>query len=140
MTPKEYMSQAYRLDQQIDSKLEQVDSLHHLAAKATSLITGMPGSPNRDRSSMEDIVIKMIDLEREINQDIDELIDLKKHMVWMVRQVSDTEHRMILEKRYMCFEPWEQIALDMGFSIHHLYKVHSEALKEISNWIPNDTK
>ena len=138
MTPKEYMSQAYRLDQQIDSKLEQVDSLHHLAAKATSLITGMPGSPNRDRSSMEDIVIKMIDLEREINQDIDELIDLKKHMVWMVRQVSDTEHRMILEKRYMCFEPWEQIALDMGFSIHHLYKVHSEALKEISNWIPKD--
>ena len=139
MNPKEYMAQAFLLDQQIDTKLEQVDSLRRLAVKATNLMTGMPGSPSRNQSSMEDIVIKMVDLEREINSDIDALVDLKRQMVRLLRQVPDTEHRMVLEKRYLCFKPWEQIALDLGFSIHHLYKIHNEALKEIANWIPKDS-
>ena len=33
MTAKEYLSQAYRLDQRIDSKIEQVASLNDLATK-----------------------------------------------------------------------------------------------------------
>ena len=36
MTVKEYLSQAYRIDQRINSKLEQVASLRALATKATS--------------------------------------------------------------------------------------------------------
>lgn len=36
MTVKEYLGQAYRIDQRINSKLEQVGSLRALAAKATS--------------------------------------------------------------------------------------------------------
>ena len=35
MTVKEYLSQAYRIDQRINSKLEQVASLRALATKAT---------------------------------------------------------------------------------------------------------
>ena len=35
MTSKEYLSQAYRIDQRINSKIEQVSSLHDLATKAT---------------------------------------------------------------------------------------------------------
>jgi hypothetical protein len=42
MTAKEYLEQAYRLDQRINSKLEQVASLNELASKATSTLTGMP--------------------------------------------------------------------------------------------------
>ena len=42
MTAKEYLSQAYRLDQRIDSKIEQVASLNDLATKCTSTMTGMP--------------------------------------------------------------------------------------------------
>ena len=42
MKAKEYLSQAYRLDQRINSKIEQVASLNELATKCTSTITGMP--------------------------------------------------------------------------------------------------
>ncbi|WP_312072143.1 hypothetical protein [Anaerotignum propionicum] len=41
MTAKEYLGQAYRLDQRINSKIEQVSSLHTLATKATSTISDM---------------------------------------------------------------------------------------------------
>ena len=36
MTAKEYLGQAYRLDQRINSKLEQVLSLRELTTKATA--------------------------------------------------------------------------------------------------------
>ena len=44
MTVKEYLSQAYRIDQRINSKLEQVASLRALATKATSTLSDTPPS------------------------------------------------------------------------------------------------
>lgn len=48
MNAKEYLGQALNIDRSINSKLEQVASLHELATKATTLMSDMPGSPNRN--------------------------------------------------------------------------------------------
>ena len=77
MNAKDYLNKAYRLDQRINSKLEQVESLNALATKATSTLSDMPRSPNRATSKMADAIDKIIDLQAEINKDIDMLIDLK---------------------------------------------------------------
>lgn len=82
MTARDYLGQAYRLDQRINSKIEQVSSLHSLATKATSTISDMPGSPSRNTHQMEDIVVKIIELENEINADIDLLVTFKKKSHW----------------------------------------------------------
>ena len=128
MKAKEYLSQAPRLDQRINSKLEQVAALNTLAAKATSTITGMPRNPSPAASRLEEVVSKIIDLEAEINEDIDDLVDLKTNIVKMVKQIDNPEYQILLEKRYLCFKPWEQIAVDMGYSIRYLFKKHAEAL------------
>ncbi|HOJ09350.1 MAG TPA: hypothetical protein PK733_01995 [Clostridiales bacterium] len=128
MKAREYLSQAYRLDQRINSKLEQVQSLNELATKATSTLTGMPRNPNRATSTMADAVAKIIDLQAEINCDIDRLVDLKRDIVALVKSVDSTEFQTLLEKRYLCYMSWEQIAVDMNYSIHHLYKMHNLAL------------
>lgn len=73
MTVKEYLGQAYRIDQRINSKLEQVGSLRALATKATSTMSDTPPSGSRNVQSMESIIVKIIDLENEINEDIDML-------------------------------------------------------------------
>jgi len=44
MTAKNYLSQAYRIDQRINSKLEQVQSLRELATKATATLNDSPVS------------------------------------------------------------------------------------------------
>lgn len=62
MTAKEYLGQAYRIDQRINSKLEQVGSLRALAAKATSTVSDTPPGGNRNVHFMEDIIVK-IDLQ-----------------------------------------------------------------------------
>lgn len=128
MTAKEYLDQAYRLDQRINSKLEQVESLNILATKATTTISGMPRNPNRATSTMADAVEKIIDLQVEINNDIDQLVDLKREIVTVIKAIGNTEYQMLLEKRYLCFICWEQIAVDMNYSIDNVFKAHRRAL------------
>ena len=131
MTAKEYLSQALRLDQRIDAKIAQVASLNELATKCTATLTGMPRNPNRGGSTMADAVCKIVDLQNEINRDIDRLVDLKRELVAVIKAVEDTEYQTLLEKRYLCFQTWEQIAVDMGYNVRHLYRVHEEALEKV---------
>ena len=48
MTAKEYLGQAYRIDQRINSKMEQIASLNLLAQKATTVFNDMPGNSTRN--------------------------------------------------------------------------------------------
>lgn len=129
MNAKEYLGKAYRLDRRIDSKIEQAASLNALAAKCTAAITGMPRNPNRKSSIMADAVAKIVDLQAEINRDIDALVDLKREMVRAIKAVDNTEYQTLLELRYLCFKTWEQIAVDMGYSVRHVYRLHDEAVR-----------
>lgn len=129
MTAKEYLSQAHRLDQRIDSKLDQVASLNALAQKATSTMTGLPRNPSPAASRLEEVITKIVDLEDEINQDIDTLVDLKRETVTLVKRIEDPELQTILEKRYLSFMVWEQIAVDMGYNSRYLKKKHAVALE-----------
>lgn len=128
MTAKEYLSQAYRIDQRINSKLEQVMLLHELSTKATSTLSDMPRNPSGDPQSMETILCKIVDLENDINRDIDALVDLKREMVAVIKTVENIEYQTLLELRYLCFMTWEQIAVDMGYSIENIYKLRRKAL------------
>ena len=140
MTAVEYLSQAYRLDIRINSKIEQVASLNDLALKATSVVTGMPHSPNKGKSSMADAIDKIIDLQEEINQDIDRLVDLKAEIVAVIKAVDNKEYQTLLEQRYLCYRTWESIAVNLGYSIHHIYKMHNLALAACDEILKADTK
>ena len=128
MTAKEYLGQAYRLDQRINSKLEQVLSLRDLTTKATATMSDMPGGGSRNVYKMQDIIGKIIDLENEINADIDQLVDLKREMVATIKSVENPEYQTLLELRYLCFKTWEQIAVYMGYESRYLHKLHQRAL------------
>lgn len=132
MNAKEYLSQAYRIDQRINSKLEQVMSLRALLGKATGTLTGAPKAATPNPHSMEDTIAKMVDLENEINDDIDTLVDLKAEIMRRIKRVENTEYQTILELRYLCFKRWEEVAADMGYSLRRLYELHDCALNEIS--------
>ena len=136
MTAKEYLGQARFLDMRINSKIQQVASLNELATKCTATISDMPRNPNRGGSRMADAVIKIIDLQEEINRDIDKLVELKREIMEVIRAVPNAEYQTVLEKRYLCFSAWEQIAVDMNYSIQHIYRLRDRALNEITPPVP----
>ena len=131
MTAKEYLGQARFLDMRINSKIQQVASLNELATKCTTTISDMPKNPNRGDSRMADSVIKIIDLQDEINSDINKLVELKREIMGVIKAVPNMEYQTLLEKRYLCFITWEQIAVDMNYSMQYTFRIHERALKEI---------
>ena len=131
MNAKEYLSQAYRIDQRINSKLEQVMSLRALLGKATGTLTGAPKAATPNPHSMEDTICKMVDMENEINADIDMLVDLKTEIMTCIKQVGNPEYQTLLELRYLCFKNWEDISTEMDYSLRRLYELHNLALEQI---------
>ena len=132
METKEYLSQAFRIDQRIQSKMEQVASLNDLATRATATYSDMPGSETRNLHRMEDAILSIIELEAEINEDIRTLVQTKKDIVHKIKAVQNTEYQTLLELRYLCFKSWEQIAVDMGYELRWLYRLHHRALDAVS--------
>ena len=131
LTAKEYLSQAYRIDQRINSKLEQVRSLRELATKATTTLSDMPRSSSPNFHRMEDFITKALDLESEINTDLCRLIDIKREIVTVIKCVENFELQTLLEARYLCFKTWEEIAVEMHFDLRWVYRLHSRALDEV---------
>jgi hypothetical protein len=131
LTAKEYLSQAYRIDQRINSKLEQVQSLRELATKATTTLSDMPRSASPNVHRMQDFIAKALDLESEINADLCRLIDTKREIVTAVKCVENRELQTLLELRYLCFKTWEQIAVDLHFDLRWVHRLHGRALEEV---------
>lgn len=129
MTSKEYLSQAYHLDKRIDSKIEQLKALNLLATKCTSTLSDMPKSQSISNSRLEDTVVKIVDLQEEINRDIDRLVDLKRDIVRTIKMVKKPEYQILLELRYLCFKTWEEIAVKMNCSIDNVFKMRNKDLK-----------
>ncbi len=128
---KEFLMQAYHIDIRINSKIDQISSLHDLATKATSTLSDMPGSATRNVHRMEDVILKIIELEEEIHGDMNNLIDLKQCIMQTIKKLEGVDFQTVLEFRYLCMKQWEQIAVNMGYSLQHIFRLHDKALKEV---------
>ena len=140
MSTKDYLSQAYRIDQRINSKLAQVMSLRDLLGKATGTLSGAPKAATPNPHSMEDTIAKMVDLENEINDDIDTLVDLKAEIMRCIKDVENTEYQTLLEMRYLCFKRWEEIAFELNYSMQYAFRMHDRALAETETILKKESK
>lgn len=131
MTAKEYLSQAYRLDQRINSKLEQVEALRSLTRKVTVSYGSEPVSHTRNVTSLEDSIIRLMEAENALNATIDALVDMKMDIAQCINAVPNQDYRLLLEKRYLCFHSWEQIAIDMQCTVRWVHILHGRALRVI---------
>lgn len=125
---KNYLMRAYRVDQRIENKLEQIALLNDLAAKATVTYSDMPRNPNSGQSRLEDVIVKIIDIKTEIHADMLELVDLKKEIMDCIKKVEDSELQLILELRYLSYMGWEKVAGELGYGIDNVFKLHRKAL------------
>ena len=105
MTAREYLSQARMIDSRINSKLIELQRTRELATRATGTVSDMPRNPSPDLQQMESRVVKIVDLEKEINAEIDELVALKRDIRDLIAQIRKPEYRTVLELRYLGMNP-----------------------------------
>ena len=129
MNAQEFLGQAYRLDQRINSKLQQIDSLRSLTRKVTQTYDQEIVSRTRNVSSLEDTIIRLMEAEEELNCQIDRLVDTKIDIGKLIDMVHNESYRLLLEKRYLCFLAWDQIAAEMHYSRRWVLNKHERALE-----------
>lgn len=132
MTPKEYLRQAYRLDQKINSDLEEVASLREMAFSISSPQLGERVQTSRSVDApYVRCLEKMIALEEKINTEIDLFVELKKEIRAVISTVEDTDERMVLKYRYIHNYTWEQIGNELHADARTVRRWHGRALQHV---------
>ena len=85
-------------------------------------------------------VAKIVDMERKIDRDIDDLSALRDEISKTINQISDTDIRTVLEYRYINGWSWRRIAAKMHYTEKHVTGyLHRKALHEVEKLIPHNT-
>lgn len=132
MSAKEYLRQTKRIDAIIQTKIEQMEYLRNMLTNVSPFLdpNKVSGGGGDSKDRIGNLICKILEYENEITEQIDRLIDLKREIAAKIDLMKDDEHRLILSSRYLSFKSWEQIAVDMSYTLRHVCRLHGEALQE----------
>ena len=135
---EKYVEERRHLDDVIACKLEELEMLEALATKVS------PSSGFSATGKVSDkvgkTVVKIVDLQAEINVYIDKLVDMKAELMRKIDAVPFPLHRVMLERKYILGDTIEEIAEKTGFSVSQVNRIFPAAKEELEKMIGNDTK
>lgn len=129
---KEFLEQIQLCDKKINNKLEELSRLNALAYKVTSSLKQVAVFGSGTQDKVGDAVSRIVDLQREINEDIDKYCDKKAEARALIDQVKNPDELDVLSKRYLLYESLEQIACEMGFTYRNVCYIHGRALQTVA--------
>lgn len=130
MTAKEYLSRYRWQNDRINAKLGQVTELRR---KAQTVSGGSSGGTHSSTpyDRIGEITAKLVDLEREINEDIDHSVDVQREILAAISTVEDERLRTLLELKYINCLTLEEIAVRMGYCYMQICRLHGKALSAV---------
>lgn len=129
MTAKEYLRQAYKMDKRIRILQGKVDKLRSALEYHSPSLEGGGGSGSADR--MPDTLSKIMEYEQHVAQLQAEFVDKYTEIDKAIHSVENANQREVLERRYLLYQKWEQIADEMHYSLQNVFKLHGMALQKI---------
>ncbi len=133
MTPKEFLRQSHRLNDLINSNLEELSSLREMATNisAQTFERDKLSGAGYVTSRIEEIIVKVCDYELLVNNEIDKFIDLKQDIRAAIVDVIDPDQQCLLRLRYLECLSWEDVQKKMKLSETQIHRLHSEALLKV---------
>lgn len=144
MTAKEYLSQAYYLDREINIALAKSQKM-----RESLYGRGVSSDGVNVKSGASDVfaetIEKVIAYEEKANKLINALVDKKLEIETVISKLKSPTEREVLERRYLLYQPFESkydqstgeyikgIAEMMGYSERQIYRIHGYALLNL-NW------
>lgn len=133
VTKKQYLRQYKSVLGRIESKLEEIERLDNALYPGAQIISDEPrGGKRTDGSEKNDRAIDIVRRMRgRICSELRELEKLREEIVDAIKSVPSQQLRELLERRYINFQSWSKIADAMGYGEDNIYKMHSNALKQL---------
>ena len=127
---KKFLSQAYYLDKRVEVLKDELDTLESRLQKCTaSYTTTRCGS----RPSFEMTLDKVLKYRDMLSYELSCLVDRKKEVEKAIKKLDDEKQKIILYKKYIRFQTFETISLDIGLEVRQVYRLHKKALQNLSN-------
>lgn len=127
MEIRAYLEQARDLDARIERRVEERERIMtQLTSARGSRLTGMPRGGKHDWT---DALAAVVDLTRDLDEEIRRLCAIKREIAEVIDGVEDRRYRRLLELRYRSYHTWEQIAAEMNYDPRWVYQLHREALE-----------
>lgn len=132
MTAKEFLKQAYRLNELINSDLEELQNLRELSRSVSSPVLEEKVSRTKCTDPpFEKYVIRIVDLEQQIQHEVERLIKLKSDIREAINQMENVDEKLLLRYRYINFLNWEEICVNLNVSMRTVHRLHSSALQHL---------
>ena len=125
---KDYLCQIPKTDKLIKRLCNTVATLRSSLTSVSCELKPDKVQTSGSKDTMAATIAKIVDLEREIDQRIDELVDLKREAFRLISQLPDHDQQNVLIARYVQGMKWEAIAYELEHEVRWVYRVHGKGL------------
>lgn len=130
MTTKSYLDQVERLDRMIQNKLYEINKLKNIATSITIAPKEVNVQVSSDKDRMGSAVAKLLDLEKETENLVDDYINKRKRIIEQIDNIENTNMYHVLSERYIMRKDLSVIAVEMGYSFKQVCRIHGNSLVE----------
>lgn len=127
---KKKLRSAFAIQKQIEAEYVEQQNLRDNASRITPAYSLAPGGSGTGQR-IENAMAKIVDAENIIQSEMEILMVALGEIRALIATVDDPVLRLILHKRYLCYQKWEQIAADLSYTWVHTHRLHGKALNAI---------
>lgn len=129
---KNYLSQAYYIDRRIDVLQNELSMLESKLFRCTPSYSNT-GSNSSPQPTFEYTIDRVIQYRDRLNTELNNLIDVKKSIKQFIEcNLSNNIQKIVLLKRYINYQRYEDIAIDINYSTRQVINIANKGIKNIS--------
>lgn len=130
MAVKEFLRSVREQDRLLRAYEQELEDLRRRVYNISSPKLGDKIQSNH-LATLDEIVDKLDSQIEKVNAAWDELIDKRDNAKALIDKVEDKSARCVLYRYYILIQAWEQIAVEMNYTIRWVYKLHGKALQDL---------
>lgn len=127
---KHKLRSAWVLQQQIDAYKIEIQNLRDNANRITPAHSMAPGGGGNGQR-IENAMVKIVDIENNIKKDIEIQLLAIDEIHCLMAMIDEPLLKLLIHKRYVLYEKWEKIAVDLNYSWKQIHRLHNKALNII---------
>lgn len=130
MKVKEYLLRVKKIDNMIDRKLSEIDSVKSNAMSISCPIKDVNVQTSSSQDKLGDAVARYIELEEEVDYLTDKLCDLKEEIKNVLNHMSNEEYKIMLYEIYIQYHSVYELSKRNNKEYRSYKRMHIRALEE----------
>lgn len=126
---KTYLRQAYKLDKRLQREQMKLEKLRSAVEYRSPVFDGIGGGGDGD--TIGRAVESILERAEHVNELTAKYTECYKQIDDAIHAIGDETLTEVLERRYLLYQKWEDIAHDMHRDLRWIYRLHGKALAKI---------